>query len=296
MSEPAQPDTGAPETSRPKTAALWMIGAIVSFSTMAVAGRSLADTHDTFEIMLFRSIIGVGVVLSIGGLAGTLSQIGIGRLRTHIARNIFHFAGQNLWFFAVAVAPLAQVIALEFTSPLWVAVLAPLFLGERLTLLRAVAALLGFAGVMLVAQPQSSGLSPGLLAAAASAVCFAVTAIFTKSLTRTESITAILFWLTLTQAVFGFVAVFVDGQVVLPTSESLPWLLAVALAGLTAHFCLTRALTVAPAVIVMPMDFLRLPALALVGLMFYGEALTWLIVAGSALILTANFINIRSKA
>lgn len=281
--------------SRPKTAALWMLGAIASFSTMAIAGRNLAAVHDTFEIMLFRSLIGLVIVLGISASVGTLTEIRTKRIRTHFARNVFHFTGQNLWFYAVAVAPFAQVIALEFTSPLWVAVLAPFLLGERLTRTRALAAALGFAGVLLVAQPTASNLSPGLLAAAASAVCFAVTAIFTKVLTRSDSITAILFWLTLFQAIFGLVAVFADGSVALPTRATLPWLLAVAAAGLAAHFCLTRALSIAPTIIVMPMDFLRLPALALVGLVFFDEPLTWLIVGGSALILFGNVLNVREK-
>ncbi|WP_425090267.1 DMT family transporter [Tropicimonas sp. S265A] len=273
-------------------AALWMLGAITSFSVMAVAGRSLSATHDTFEIMMFRSLIGIGIVVGVAGAAGTLHQINRTHLRTHAARNVFHFTGQNLWFYAVAVAPLAQVIALEFTSPLWVTVLAPLFLGEKLTLKRGLAAIIGFGGVLLVAQPQASGFSAGLAAAAGSAICFAITAIFTKALTRTETITSILFWLTLIQAIFGVIAVGIDGQVTWPTLHTAPWLLAVAVAGLTAHFCLTSALRIAPAVIVMPMDFLRLPALALVGLAFYQEPLTWAIVGGSVLILTGNFINL----
>ncbi|MEM9395401.1 MAG: DMT family transporter [Pseudomonadota bacterium] len=282
-------------SSRPGQAALWMLGAIASFSTMAVSGRNLYEDHDTFEIMLFRSIIGIGIVLFVARLAGTLHEVRTRHFRTHLVRNIFHFSGQNLWFFAVAVAPLAQVIALEFTSPLWVTLLAPLFLSERLTRIRACAALIGFIGVIIVAQPDLANLDPGLLAALAAALCFAVTAIFTKLLTRTDGTTGILFWLTVIQAVFGLVAVFWDGRVAFPTAETLPWLLAVAVAGLTAHFCLTTALRLAPAMIVMPMDFLRLPALALIGLVAYNEPLTLLIVFGSALILCGNFLNLWTE-
>jgi drug/metabolite transporter (DMT)-like permease len=272
-----------------------MLGAITSFSMMAVAGRSLGPFHDTFEIMLFRSLVGIVIVVGVARTAGTLNQVRNRRLGTHLSRNVFHFTGQNLWFYAVTVAPLAQVIALEFTSPLWVSVLAPLFLGERLTLRRGLAAILGFAGVLIVAQPQASALNPGLIAAALAAVCFAITAIFTKLLTRTETITAILFWLTAIQAVFGLVMAGLDGQITAPSLHSAPWLLAVAVAGLAAHFCLTTALSLAPAVIVMPMDFLRLPALALVGLVFYDEPLGLAIVAGSALILGGNALNLRTK-
>lgn len=291
----ATPSQSATAPVRTGLAAVWMLGAIASFSTMAIAGRNLYQSHDTFEIMLFRSLIGLVIVLLVAAFAGTVAQIRTTRFKTHVARNVFHFTGQNLWFFAVAVAPLAQVIALEFTSPLWVALLAPIFLGERLTRVRTFAACLGFVGVMMVAQPKISGLSPGLMAAAASAICFAITAIYTKILTRFESITSILFWLTSLQALFGLIAVFSDGTITLPSLQTLPWLLAVAIAGLTAHFCLTTALSVAPATIVMPMDFLRLPALALIGLVFYDEPITWLIVLGSVLILSGNGVNLFAE-
>ena len=97
-------------------AGLWMLGAIASFTSMAVAGRELSTELDTFEIMLYRSVFGVFVVVGIGWIAGTLHQVNRDSLGLHFARNIAHFTGQNLWFYAVSVAPLAQVIALEFTT------------------------------------------------------------------------------------------------------------------------------------------------------------------------------------
>ena len=78
-----------------------------------------------------------------------------------------------------------EIIALEFTAPLWVLLLAPLLLGERLTARALVAGGLGFAGVLIVARPDAAGLSPGILAAASCALCFALTAVATKRLTAT---------------------------------------------------------------------------------------------------------------
>jgi drug/metabolite transporter (DMT)-like permease len=129
-------------------AALWMLGAIFSFTTMAIAGRELSAGFDTFEIMSYRSAIGLAIVLVLAYAFGAYRQIGIGAWGTHLIRNVFHFTGQNLWFYALAVVPLAQVFALEFTSPLWVILLSPFFLGERLTFIRFVAALLGFIGIL----------------------------------------------------------------------------------------------------------------------------------------------------
>ena len=169
-----------PAPMNPGRAALWMIGAIVSFSAMAVAGRALASNLDTFEMMTYRSLIGVVTVVTIGGLTGHLREITTRDLGHHALRNIAHFTGQNLWFFSLTLIPLAQVFALEFTSPLWLTLLAPFFLGEKLTALKLAAVAAGFLGILLVAQPGAAPLSLGTFTAAASAVAFAFTGIFTK--------------------------------------------------------------------------------------------------------------------
>ena len=180
-------------------AALWMLGAIFSFTMMAIAGRELASDFDTFEIMMWRSAFGLVIVLLLATVTGTRRQIGRGKLGTHFIRNVFHFTGQNLWFYAVTAVPLAQVFALEFTTPLWVIVLSVFLLGERLTLIRGTSALMGFVGILIVARPDMAGLNGGIAAAATCAVFFALTYVFTKRLTRTETITAIMFYLTFFQ-------------------------------------------------------------------------------------------------
>ncbi len=272
-----------------------MAGAIASFSTMAVAGRSLSSELDTFEIMLFRSIVGFILVLSVAGLAGTLRQVETRRLRLHILRNIFHFTGHNLWFFAITVAPLAQVFAIEFSSPIWVALAAPFFLAERLTRIRLLTAFLGFIGILIVARPSLSTVDPGLLAAALAAIGFASTNIITKILTRDQTITCILFWLTGIQTILGLLCAGIDGDIAIPSVELWPWVLLVGLAGLLAHFCLTKALSVAPATIVMPFDFLRLPVIAIVGMLIYGESLDIYVLIGAVIIFGANYLNIWTE-
>ena len=114
-------------------ATIFMSGAILSFSTMAILGRMVSGDLDTFEIMLYRSLVGLAVIAGFVAWKNAWSDMKTQRIRVHAVRNLSHFAGQNLWFFAVTVAPLAQVFALEFTSPIWVLILAPLVLGEKLT-------------------------------------------------------------------------------------------------------------------------------------------------------------------
>ena len=279
----------------PLKAALWMIGAIFSFTAMAVAAREISQTHDSFEIMAARSIIGLALVLIIGKAVGQLGHISGHRLSGHFWRNIVHFTAQNLWFWSLTMIPLAQVFALEFTSPLWVILLSPLFLGERLTLSKLAAAGLGFAGILIVARPDISNLSPGVLAAAGSALGFAATSILTKRLTRDEAIITILFWLTAFQAVFGILAATYDGQVNWPTAETLPWLGLIGVCGVLAHLSLTSALTLAPASFVMPIDFIRLPLIAVIGAMAYGEAIDPFVLGGGVVIFLGIWISIRAE-
>jgi drug/metabolite transporter (DMT)-like permease len=276
-------------------AAVWMIGSIVSFSFMAVAWRWLAEGYDTFEIMLYRSTTGMIIVFSVAGALRTLNQVTRASAPVQIIRNIFHFAGQNLWFFAITVIPLAQVFALEFTSPIWILLLSPLFLGERLTRPRVLAAIFGFIGVLIVTRPGAAPISMGVVTAALAAICFAFTGLITKRLTRTESLTCILVYLTATQAFFGLICAGYDGDIAMPTVESAPLLGLVGLAGLIAHFCLTKALSIAPATVVMPIDFVRLPMIAVVGMLIFGEMLDPWVFVGAALIFAGNYYNIWSE-
>jgi drug/metabolite transporter (DMT)-like permease len=276
-------------------ASLWMTGAIASFTAMAIAGRAVSTELDTFEIMTFRSFVGVITVLIGASLMGTLNQITRRHLGTHFIRNLGHFAGQNLWFYSLPLIPLAQVFALEFTAPLWVILLAPLVLRERITPVRALAAFLGFVGILIVARPTPDSLEFGQLTAALAAIGFAFSIMFTAKLTRTETTTCVLFYLTTMQAVFGMICAGYDGDVTLPSLQSLPWLVLIGFAGLLGHFSLTNALTIAPATVVVPIDFARLPLIAVIGMVFYAEPLELWVIAGALVIFGANYLNIWNE-
>ena len=276
-------------------AGIWMTGAMLSFTLMAISGRSLADKLDTFEIMTYRSLIGIVIVLAVAFYAGTWRQFSTQRLGLHLVRNLFHFAGQNLWFFALIYVPLSQMFVFEFSSPLWVAIFAPLILSERLTLTRFFAATIGFFGILVVVRPDFSNLPPELIAAALCAIGFAGATITTKLLTRTETITCILFWLVALQAMFGFIMAGYDGQIDVPQGTEWGWLTLIGVCGLCAHFCITSALQLAPATVVTPFEFLRLPMVSIVGVWLYSEGLEWQVFVGALVVLGANWMNIRAE-
>ena len=281
--------------SEPMKATVWMIGAMFSFSLMAVSGRELATNLNTFEIMLFRSIIGFLIVLAIGYFAKTLAEIKRDRLGLHLFRNLAHFSGQNLWFLAVASIPFSQLFALEFSTPVWVALLAPLFLGEVLTRQRVLAVIVGFAGVLIVARPDINQFDFAIVAAVACAICFAGSMMATKSLTSDQSITCILFWLTLMQLAMGLVATVFTGTITFPEGINIFWIVIVGIGGLTAHFCITNALALAPAIVVIPLDFMRLPLISVIGFLAYGEAFELPILVGAGVIFIAILLNLKAE-
>jgi drug/metabolite transporter (DMT)-like permease len=280
---------------KPQTrAALWMLGSVGAFSAMAVSGKQVSGLHDSFEIMTIRSAVGIPLVLLLAATTGQMRAIKAERMGGHLLRNLMHFTGQNLWFWALTMIPLAQLFALEFTSPIWVILLSPIFLGERLTPMRLCAAGLGFAGILIVARPDLSQVNPGILAAAGAAVCFAATSIATKRLTNGQSILTIMFWLTVMQFGFGLIGTFYDGIVHWPTAHTLPWLVLIGFCGVVAHYSLTSALNLAAASFVMPIDFLRLPLIAVVGALVYAEPLDPWVLGGGLVIFLGIWLNIRS--
>jgi drug/metabolite transporter (DMT)-like permease len=276
-------------------AALWMSGAIFSFSAMAVAGRELSSDLDTFEIMTYRSLMGFLIVITCARLFKTHHEINTDRFGLHFTRNIAHFTGQNLWFYAVTLIPFAQLFAFEFSVPIWVMLAAPFLLGERLSAIRVVSVLAGFIGILIVTRPWIAGLAPGILPAALCAIAFAATSIFTKQLTQTATITCIMFWLTALQLTFGIIGAGYDGDIALPTSDNIAWVVLVGCCGLLAHFCITRALQLAPATVVTPVDFCRLPLIAIIGYVFYNEPIDAYIIGGAIMIFAANYLNIWSE-
>jgi drug/metabolite transporter (DMT)-like permease len=285
--------TPAAHRTQVAKAAAWMAGALLSFMAMALGGRELSADLSTFQILFFRSVVGL---LIVGAL---LARRGAGAARTarpglHVGRNLAHFVGQFGWFFAIASLPLAEVFAIEFTIPIWAALLSAVFLAERLTPPRLLALALGFGGVLLIVRPGSGLLHAGAVAALVGAIGYAVSYVCTKRLTATDSALAILFYMTLVQLPLGLAGALWQWQ---PASWAhLPWVVVVGVTALSAHYCLARALVLADLTLVLPMDFLRLPLAAALGFALYGETVDALAIAGSVLIVAANVSALRPAA
>lgn len=273
-------------------ATLWMAGALLSFMAMAIGGRELSAELNTFQILFFRSVVGlvaISLLLTVHGWR----QVATHRFGLHTLRNLAHFGGQFGWFYGIAFIPLAEVFAIEFTVPVWTALLATVLLGERFTQARMIAIALGIVGVFLIVRPGLAVVHPAAIAVLLSAGGYALSHTLTKRLAGTETPLAILFYMTAIQLPLGLVPTAISW--VTPSAPMWPWLLVVGLTAMTAHYCMVRALALADATVVVTLDFLRLPLIALVGFAFYGEQIGWLVFVGAALILVGNLVNIRAE-
>lgn len=273
-------------------AVAWMTGTLFSFAAMAVGGRELSSDLTTFQILFYRSLVGLAIVgaLLLRNPAGTIRTK---CFRLHLVRNLAHFGGQFGWFYGIAYLSLAEVFAIEFTLPVWTAILALVLLNEKLTAPRMTAVALGLAGMAIILRPGMGVITPASLAVLAGAVCYALSHTLTKKITRFDPPIAILFYMTLIQLPIGFVLSL--DRWVLPGISLWPWIAVVGVAALTGHYCMARAFALAPATVVVPMDFLRLPLIAIVGFLVYHEPLDFFVFAGALVMLAGNMVNVRAE-
>jgi drug/metabolite transporter (DMT)-like permease len=269
-----------------------MGGALLSFTAMAIAVRELAGQMHAFQMLFIRSALGFAIVVAALSATGW-RHLGTQRLAGHGLRNVVHFVGQVLWIFGIKLLPLATVFAIEFTTPLWAAILAVLFLGERMNRGRWVALILGFCGILVILRPGVTSTDPALFLMIVCAVFFGMSVTVTKWLTRTDHALTIMFFMTIMQTGLGLAAsVFVWTPI---AAEQWPWLVVMAVTGLSAHYSMVRAFGHADATIVVSMDFLRLPLIAFVGFAVYSESLDLAILMGAALIFGGLYYSITRE-
>jgi drug/metabolite transporter (DMT)-like permease len=273
-----------------------MSGALLAFSATAVAVRSLAPTFSVFEMLAVRNAVGIVILLAFALFKPELRDgLRPRRFGLHLVRNVLHFAGTDGWAFCLTLLPLATAFALEFTTPAWVALLAIPLLQERMTKGRLVALVLGFAGVLVILRPGLETLQPASLLMLAVAFTFALVAIMTKRLTRTESTFSILFFMNLLQLPMNLVGV--GGAFWLKFDPShMAALASLCAGGLLSHYCLTNAYRRGDATMVVPLDFLRIPLIAFVGWQLYGESLDPFVFLGSACIIIGILYNLHREA
>ncbi len=269
-----------------------MAGWLALMLIVAVAGRETTRELNVFQIMEVRSILGFCMLYPLIRINGGFAAMKTSRPLQHVSRNLIHYGAQLGWFFALTLIPLGQVVSIEFTMPIWTAILAVAFLGERMTGWKITAIVLGLVGVVVIVRPSTGEINPGQLIALAAAVGFGISIAMVKSLTRTENTLAIIFWMLVVQSAAGFFpAIYVW---VWPSAWAWGWIVVIAFCGTFSHYCMARAMLHADATVVIPMDFLRVPLTAAAGWLIYSERLDMFTVLGASLILAGNLLNLKT--
>jgi drug/metabolite transporter (DMT)-like permease len=269
-----------------------MAGWLASMLIVVVAGREATRELNVFQIMELRTLLGFLMLYPLVRRQGGLAAMRTSRPLQHVGRNLIHYAAQLGWFFALTLIPIGQVVSIEFTMPIWTAILAASFLGERMTVWKIAAIVLGLIGVVIIVRPATGEINPGQLIALAAALGFGVSVAMIKSLTRTEKTLAIIFWMLVIQSVAGFFPCLYVWR--WPSAHVWGWIVLIAFCGTFSHYCMARAMLYADATVVLPMDFLRVPLTATAGWLIYAEPLDMFTVLGAGLILTGNLLNLRA--
>lgn len=275
---------------------LWMVGALLSFSVMAVSIRELARAGlSIFEILAIRSGVALFVLGTLLAVRKDLRVHALPRrMGLNLFRNTVHYASQYSWALSLTMLPLATVFALEFTMPAWTSVLAVWFLHERMTPSRLGVVILGLIGVLVILRPGIAGFNPAAILVLLAAFGYAITMITTKQLTKTETTFGIVFWMAVIQLPLSLIGsdptVFLrfEPRHILPA-------IGVGIAGLTSHYCLSNAFRSGDATLVVPLDFMRIPLIAVVGWAFYGERLDVFVLLGAMIIVSGVLWNLRSE-
>lgn len=274
-------------------ASYWMLVTLLSFSLMAVSVKELSQPLNVSEIIFFRSLVSLLIItpfIIIFGFRKILTK-NIGK---HVTRNVAHFFGQYGWIYGIAFIPLAEVFALEFTVPIWTAIIAAILLKERITKARIYAIFFGVFGVLIILRPGIEIIQFASIAVLCGAISYGLSHTLTKSLVKSDSPLSIIFYMALIQLPIGFTLSL--NSWVMPTGIMWIWILITGVTALSAHYCMAKAMTYADAMVVVPLDFLRLPLIMVVGLLVYNEKIEWVVLIGAIVMLLGNFINLKYES
>jgi drug/metabolite transporter (DMT)-like permease len=284
-------------TSRPpvnnRLGIAWMLGAAVAFSALYVAVRELGAMLPTFEILFLRSVFTIAL------MAPWLWQQKLNAFRSrkphlHLLRGASTFTAMSMLFYGVAHSPLADASALQSTYPLFTIMLVALLVGERPGMQRWLAALVGFAGIVVIVRPGFAEIGPPTMALLGCSIFYAISNTIVRMMAGVDKPTQMVFSVNGTILVLSAIPALYDW--VTPPLAMVPWIALLALSGYAAHMCLTRALNHGEASVVMPFDYLRLPFAAILGYLIYTEVPDAFTLTGGAIIFASVSYIAASEA
>ena len=266
-------------------AVLLMLFSTVLFGLMAVVIRLASETQHPFEIAFFRNLFGLLFTLPL------LFKHGPGLLKTsklplYLLRCAIGTVGMMAGFWAIVHLPLAQAVAISYSTPLFVTIGAVWVLGETVRARRWTAVLIGFIGVIILLRPDADTFTGASLVALLAAVMSASVAISIKFLTRTESPDAIVVFTTALWVPMSLVPALLFWQT--PSGITWLWLVMAGLFGTVAHMCWTRALQLGDTSILTPISFMQVLVVGVFGWWLFGESVDRYTLIGALIIFGSN--------
>ncbi|HRQ65055.1 MAG TPA: DMT family transporter [Xanthomonadaceae bacterium] len=264
--------------------ALLMTASAILFALMAITIRLAADELHPFAIAFFRNFFGLLFALPL--LYGSTFSLRTNRLGLYFVRCIIGLSAMLCGFWALVHLPLAQAVALSYTTPLFVTILAVIILREVVRLRRWTAVAIGFVGALIIVRPGAVEMSDAALIALLSAALAASAAISIKFLSRTEPTGAIVIWMVLIMTPMSLLpALFVWTW---PSPTVWVWLLLTGFLGTTGHLAMTGAYKLGDASALTPYNFLQLPVVAMVAWILFGETVDRWTIMGAGIIFAAT--------
>jgi drug/metabolite transporter (DMT)-like permease len=273
---------------------LLMIGATVLFALSSAAAKWLVAVYPIGEVMFLRSFSAMAacavVILPVTGLSVFATR----RPRDHIARGLSQSISQTCTVVAFWLMPLAGAIAINFSAPLFSALVAIVFLKERAGSARWTALLVGFFGVLIVTNPGADSLTVGALFALANAVMYGSVTVAVRGMTKTESANTLLMWQMVTIAIFHSILLLFGWR--WPTPVDTAMLLSSGIAWAIGQYLWTRALLFAPATAVSPFYYLLLVWAMVIGYLVWGDVPTAGLLVGSAIVVASGLFLLWHEA
>ncbi len=283
----------SPASSTILTGVIIAVASMFLFSATHTCVRFLADTMTSPEIVFWRMLVSMTILMPYFAWKG-IHLLKTQRPGMHAMRAVVNFGGMIMWFYAIGVVPLGKAVAIHFTLPLFLILLAVLFLGERVGIRRTCATVAGFCGTLVVLQPGNLAVGWPEMMILGSAALYAGTVIFLKFMVKTETPLALTFYTN-----FFILLLSIPLTIWLwvpPTVDDILPILFIGVTGTLAPFMYTSALRLADASIIGPTDFLRLPITSGFAFALFGEVPSeWVWIGGGIIFLSTWYITVRES-
>ncbi|NQU72166.1 MAG: DMT family transporter [Rhodospirillales bacterium] len=270
-----------------------MIAAAIAFSVTITMVRYLSAKFTTFEIVFFRQVFGVSIMLPWLIRAG-IGILKTGQIKVYLTRAVLTYCAMFAAYYSITLITIADSIALQFTLPFFTIIFAMAILGEKVRTHRWIATLIGFIGAMIIIRPGFADINAGMLIALSAAALFGGADTCTRFLSGKDKVNVVVFYGFVLQLPIAAVPAAMTW--VTPELADMGYILTFVIVAVGAQFCITQSFSNAEASLVSPVLFVRLPFVAVLGFLCFGElpgTWTWV---GAAILFASTFWSTRRDA